>query len=255
MQWLANGVPVCTADSSQTSLDITSDNINGAILVWRDKRNGLYHDIYTQKINLNGTLAWQVNGIRLTSDMLPQLSANVCGDGSGGAIITWQDSTAGNWDIRSQRVSSNGMVLWNAGGNLVSNANNIQTNPKNISDGKGGCIYVWEDFRNGVDDDIYIQHLSSTGYEAIPENSISELNKFSIFPNPVHESAIISIQSKENTKYSGKVFDSSGKEITFFELLNPTTKLEVKEFENGIYFLEIIRKEKTVAFLKFIIEK
>ena len=57
IQWLSNGTAVCTADSSQTSIDITSDYISGTIITWRDKRNGLYHDIYAQKINMNGSIA------------------------------------------------------------------------------------------------------------------------------------------------------------------------------------------------------
>ena len=36
-----------------------------------------------------------------------------------------------------------------------------QTSPKIISDGRGGAIIVWEDLRNGIDDDIYAQRINS----------------------------------------------------------------------------------------------
>jgi hypothetical protein len=254
MLWTANGVAVCTADSSQTSIDITADNISGAILTWRDKRNGLYHDIYAQKINMTGTIAWPLNGIKISISALSQTSPNICGDGSGGAIITWQDSTVGNWDVLSQRITASGTLLWANGGNLVSNANNTQTNPKNISDGKGGCIYVWQDFRNGLDDDIYVQHFSSQGTEGI----FNELNLNNegilIFPNPINESAKIQcLNDKININNCvGIIYDIYGREISTFDVGKSSLIINVTDFSSGIYFLKIMENEQIISFQKFI---
>ena len=257
IQWLSNGVAICTADSSQTSLDITSDNINGAIITWRDKRNGSYHDIYAQKINLDGTVAWQLNGIPITTALLTQSNPNICGDGAGGAIISWQDSTINNWDIKSQRVNASGNVMWNINGNFVSNATNFQTNPKNISDGKGGSIYVWQDFRNGIDDDIYSQHLTTNGVEGIFNEPFKNLFNVSIYPNPIIESSIISC-SDENINmnlWNGIVYSNSGKIVCIFNVGKSNNILNVKNLANGIYFLKIVDNFKTVAILKFIVQK
>ncbi len=257
MQWLSNGVAVCTADSSQTTIDITSDNINGAIITWRDKRNGLYHDIYAQKINLNGTVAWQLNGIPITTAALIQTNPNICGDGAGGAIIAWQDSTISNWDVRSQRIDANGVALWNSGGNIVSNANNLQTNPKNISDGKGGCIYVWQDFRNGLNDDIYAQHFSSDGTEGIFNEPFSGLNSVSIYPNPMNESAKIQCSGEMGNlnSWTGIIYDIFGREIRTFNVDKSDSEMDVKGIPDGIYFLRIAEKDRTVSYTKFIIER
>ncbi|NVO03808.1 MAG: T9SS type A sorting domain-containing protein [Bacteroidetes bacterium] len=256
IQWPSNGAVVCAADSSQTNLDITSDSISGAIITWRDKRNGAFHDIYAQKINLDGTVAWQLNGIPITVAALTQTSPNICGDGVGGAIITWQDSIGTSWDIKSQRINSNGNIMWNYNGTFVSNSSNSQTNPKNISDGKGGSIYVWQDFRNGLDDDIYAQHLDMNGVEGI-FNETFYLNNLNIFPNPVSESAIISWSDKNtNTiSWTGIVYDGSGKEIYSFNLGKSDNKLNVKSLSNGLYFLKIINNEKKSSLCKFIVEK
>lgn len=257
LQWILNGVAVCTADSSQTSIDITSDNISGAILTWRDKRNGLYHDIYAQKVNMTGTIAWQLNGIKISSTALTQTNPNICGDGSGGAIITWQDSTIGNWDILTQRVNSSGNIMWSSGGNFVSNANNIQINPKNISDGKGGCIYIWQDFRNGLNDDVYAQHLTALGVEGIGDEIILEPVLFNIFPNPISESAIIDCSDKKNNLdlCIGIVYDIFGREICLFNIDKFDYKLDVKNFSDGVYLLKIYEKEKVIACKKFIVKK
>src|SRR5262249_35432821 len=42
-------------------------------------------------------------------------------------------------------------------------ATNGQDSPSITSDGAGGAIMAWSDFRNGVDDDVYAQHILSTG--------------------------------------------------------------------------------------------
>jgi len=41
-----------------------------------------------------------------------------------------------------------------------------QINPKIVSDGAGGALMTWEDFRNGVTSDIYAQRVSVTGVVA-----------------------------------------------------------------------------------------
>lgn len=257
LQWISNGVSICSADSSQTSIDITSDNISGAILTWRDKRNGLYHDIYAQKVNMTGTIAWQLNGIKISSTALTQTNPNICGDGSGGAIITWQDSTIGNWDIRTQRINASGAALWNAGGNIVSNAINTQTNPKNISDGKSGCIYIWQDFRNGLNDDIYAQHLTSLGVEGIGDENLLESDYFYLYPNPISESAVIYCSDEKTSQNLciGIVYDIFGREISIFNMTKSEYNLDIKNFSDGLYFLKIIQSKKAIAFKKFIVKK
>jgi predicted lipoprotein with Yx(FWY)xxD motif len=257
VQWTTNGKPICVADSGQTSLDITSDNISGAIITWRDKRSIYFHDIYAQKINLDGTIAWTFNGVPIVTGGLTQTGANICGDGSGGAIITWQDSTIGNWDVKSQRINSAGSTLWNYGGNVVSNAPNFQTNPKNISDGNGGCIYVWQDQRNGIDDDIYAQHLSPDGLAGIFEGNLPESNNIFLFPNPICETAAIKCSDKniDISSSIGEIYDVSGKIIYTFNIDKADYKMNVKNLANGIYFLKIIDNSKTLSIIKFVVKK
>src|SRR5437588_625279 len=55
-------------------------------------------------------------------------------DGSGGAILAWQDSRTGPVDILAQRIDANGTPLWTANGVVVCNAVGDQTTPTIISD-------------------------------------------------------------------------------------------------------------------------
>jgi hypothetical protein len=55
--WTLNGVAVTTAANNQLNLDLVSDGAGGAIIVWRDARNGIFNnDIYAQRINASGSL-------------------------------------------------------------------------------------------------------------------------------------------------------------------------------------------------------
>ena len=253
LSWTTNGVAVCIADSAQTSIDVTSENVMGAIITWRDKRNSSYHDIYAQKINLNGTTAWQTNGVPVTTEALTQTDPNICGDGNGGAIIVWKDSVVGDWDIKSQRLNSSGVPQWNWNGNTVSGANNTQSSPKNISDGKGGSIYVWNDNRNGVDDDIYAQHFSQLGMESVSSVGHPRGPVF-VSPNPVKDFATIYGYKIKNGNLTGIIYDTYGREIQKQRISNPEFILDVTDLVSGVYFLKLFDSYNSVYVVKVIVK-
>src|SRR5207244_2841938 len=55
-QWTANGVAVCTAPNSQSSLVLSTDGAGGAVAAWSDARGGGANtDVYAQRIRSSGT--------------------------------------------------------------------------------------------------------------------------------------------------------------------------------------------------------
>lgn len=44
--------------------------------------------------------------------------------------------------------------------------------PKMITDGRGGCYIIWNDYRNGTDYNIFVQRLDSSGREFFPHNGV-----------------------------------------------------------------------------------
>jgi hypothetical protein len=91
-----------------------------------------------------------------------QTHPRIVADGAGGAIVVWQDARNGNADIYAQRISSTGAVQWDTDGVLISTAVSDQLDPQIVSDGTGGAIMVWRDFRN-LNADIYAQRINSAG--------------------------------------------------------------------------------------------
>ena len=170
--WTRNGVVICNASYAQASPSIIRDGLGGAIITWEDSRNG-HWDIYAQRVDFNGGIRWMKNGVPISRADNSQWNTQIIGDGSGGAIITWEDYRNGNWDIYAQRVNKDGNIQWAENGVEICSSINAQIGPKIIGDGLGGAIITWEDYRNGMNLDIYIQRIDSQGEILWYENGLA----------------------------------------------------------------------------------
>ena len=167
-QWTANGLSICTAANNQNSPTLVYDGSGGAIITWQDNRNGIYNDIYSQRVNAAGTVQWTADGVVLSTAAENQSYPAIVSDGSGGALITWQDNRSGlSYDIYVQHINATGTVQWTADGVSVSTAFANQTSPTIVSDGAGGAIITWKDNRNGSFD-IYVQNVCASPPPATP---------------------------------------------------------------------------------------
>lgn len=243
--WISNGVAVCNAINGQTAVDLLSNsNVTGLILTWKDERAG-NTDIYAQRLDIDGVSQWAANGIAVETGSFPQINPNISGDGMGGAVICWQDSTATSvWDIKAQRIDSSGTKLWNANGAIVSDAIGQQIGPKNTSDDYGGTIVVWEDFRTGTRD-IYIQHIYWDG-GSIGLEEQSNISTLQVYPNPFENHFVLDFTLLKPENISIKIFNLLGKEIS--EIVSNkilqnagshSLNINTTNFAPGIYFLEI----------------
>ena len=171
--WAANGVSVCTSAGAQQYPQIVSDGQDGAIVLYVD-RPGVLDHIYVTRLNGNGASAW-ASAVQVCTVADSLLSVHMASDGAGGALIAWQDirvDTLGI-DIYAQRVPSGGTVAWGANGVAVCNADEAQVDPRLVSDGSGGAIIVWADWRFGLNADIYAQRVNAGGLVQWPVNGLS----------------------------------------------------------------------------------
>lgn len=162
-QWTIDGVSVCTAAYNQGSPELVSDGSGGAIIVWQDARNGVSYDIYAQRLNASGFSQWTTDGVSVCTAAEFQGSPQLVSDGSGGAIIVWQDYRNGNSDLYGQRLNSSGFSQWTTDGITVCTSANYQGASQLVNDGSGGVIIVWQDYRSG-NYDLYVQRLDSSGF-------------------------------------------------------------------------------------------
>lgn len=164
VQWTVDGVAICSATNNQYYPTITSDDSGAAIITWYDHRNGANNHIYAQRINSSGTVQWATDGVVICIVGTNQFVPTITSDGSSGAIITWQDNRSGiYYDIYAQKISSIGTVQWTSNGVIICAAVNDQSDQTIVSDGSGGAIITWTDYRNGLYYHIYAQRVNSSG--------------------------------------------------------------------------------------------
>ena len=166
--WQVDGGPVCVEINSQANPRIIPDGSGGAIIVWEDQRAGTLR-IYAQHVLASGAVdpSWPTNGQVLCSAFNNQPEAMIASDGAGGAIVAWKDPRPGsNYDIYAQHVLASGTVdpAWPVNGRALCTAADNQSSPQIVADGAGGAIVAWQDLRAGLpNSNIYAQHVLATG--------------------------------------------------------------------------------------------
>jgi len=106
-------------------------------------------------------------------------------DSGGGAIVAWDDQRGGPRDIYAQRVDVNGVPRWTTDGVVLCAAAGEQYEPKLVSDGNGGAIVTWSDYRGGVAYDIYAQRVSASGAPLWTPNGVGVCTAANFQQSPV----------------------------------------------------------------------
>ena len=176
IQWASGGIEICTSSDSQDSFQVCSDGEGGAIIVWEDERNFnmTNTDIYAQRINSNGIILWMSNGIEICTINCSQNKIQIISDGTGGAIITWQDlRKSSNYDIYAQKIDKNGNILWKPNGTEICTSENDQIYPQISSDDEADIYMI--SFRDNDFNyfyDIVRRSIWEGGAYSIKENII-----------------------------------------------------------------------------------
>ncbi|MBI5169493.1 MAG: T9SS type A sorting domain-containing protein [Candidatus Eisenbacteria bacterium] len=165
------GTPVVTALADQHRPLAVPDGDGGAFLVFADLRAGGY-DVYAQRINRAGNRVWSADGVPVCSASGLQDMPRLVADGAGGIVVTWEDHRGTSYDVYAQRLDGDGNRLWTPDGVLLGGANGDQVDPALVSDGAGGAIVAWTDFRGGATSDVYVQHVSGAGAPVLAPNGV-----------------------------------------------------------------------------------
>jgi hypothetical protein len=181
--WPANGLAVCTAAGHQYYPQLIGDGNGGVIITWQDNRENW--DIYAQRIDPDGAELWESGGVPVTSDPNTQhMNPRLVSDGSGGAIISWQDDrthdNAYKSGIYAQRLNSEGVAQWTLNGITICDLSGEQISPEMTSDGSGGAIIAWWDARNGANYFIYGQRVNAAGGALWTANGVAVATPASI---------------------------------------------------------------------------
>lgn len=115
---------------------------------------------------------WSPTGVPLCQSPCGGGMPQIVSDAQGGAFIVWRDArnrAVTDNDVYLQRVTASGTIApgWPLGGLPVCAAPGDQAPYPLASDGQGGVLVVWEDFRNagagGTAQDLYAQRVLADG--------------------------------------------------------------------------------------------
>jgi hypothetical protein len=211
---LVNGIAICTATGDQLSPQIISDGAGGAIITWCANRSGNW-DIYAQRVNASGAVQWTANGVAICMATGTQESPQITSDGAGGAIITWSDYRSKTWDIYAdiyaQRVNASGAVQWTANGIAICTSPS-KMSPEIISDGAGGAIIMWRDYRSRASEDIYAQRAPA-GIADVSLTSKATTGLSQNVPNPFNPVTVIRFAVASPGWAELRVYDVVGRPV------------------------------------------
>jgi hypothetical protein len=145
------------ADAGQYNPAVAHNGTN-FLVVWEDSRSN-NSDIYGARVSNAGAVL-DTTGIRISAARSSQSTPKVAHNGTD-FLVVWYDYRNGTSDIYGARVSNAGTVL-DAGGIPISTASNYQGYPAVAYDGTNFLV-VWEDYRSGINNDIYGARVSGTG--------------------------------------------------------------------------------------------
>jgi hypothetical protein len=161
-KWPVSGLPVCAALGDSDHEQIMSCDSGGAIITWRGNQH-----IYAQRIDGNGNILWDLNGKLVSllpgSDSRPHLTTN----GKGGCITVWQNYYGNNLNVYAQNINAAGGYSWTSSGVPICTASGWHQFPQIASDGCGGSIMAWQDYRNETAGDIYAQRVDAAGHTVV----------------------------------------------------------------------------------------
>ena len=168
--WPANGRALCFIEGQQKTHVLVSDGAGGAIVAWMDSRPGAsVFDIYAQHILNSGVddPAWPVNGLAVCNAAGVQEFPAIVEDGTGGAIVSWDDARSGTtgFDVYAQHVLGSGKVdpAWPVNGRVLCAAGGDQGRPTMTLDGTHGAVVAWTDSRIVGTAHIFAQHVFGSG--------------------------------------------------------------------------------------------
>ncbi len=168
LQWEKDGIPMCIAVYEQSVPEVLSDGMGGAVVAWVDKRNGSHENIFAQRVGNSGSMLWQENGIPICMAPGWQGKLQILGSNDGSYVIAWIDGRAfDTTKLYAQKIDNTGAIHWLLNGSMISHTQYLG-HPLVVDDGRGGAIFIWQDWRNGSIDfnlaDIYAQRIDSAGF-------------------------------------------------------------------------------------------
>ena len=190
LSWGDTGI-VVTANSENTVIQepgLTADGSGGGIIAVQQYASGkvvgrtpewFLQDIIVQKIANGGNVSWPSGPVPLqitkNAELAEPHSPLLTSDGSGGAIVIWEDLRNGLSSIYAQRIGTDGSIQWVLGGVKVCYIKSAASTAfrQIVSDGLGGALVSCRFNELGTGKQgVLVQRLDSSGKTLWPGNGL-----------------------------------------------------------------------------------
>lgn len=157
---------------------------NGSvILAWIEWNTVTGFDIFAQSYDSSGNPLWPIEGVPVTTVEANQGVTGIAidSDGSGGAILAWEDARPSCCKVYAQRILADGTPAWTVDGIRISPEPTIVfgpmgEKPRILGDGAGGALISWVndqvDPNTGDTHDILLQRADENGNLVWPSPGI-----------------------------------------------------------------------------------
>ena len=178
IQWLVDGLPICTAEDAQTGARLSVSGNGGAYFAWQDDRNGGDEaDVYIQHIGAENVVTMPENGLIISDAALIQKSPVVRNDGNGSAFVIWEDGRRGSGGIYTQHLNSQGeLTLSDDGMEIYYGVDGASDNIESERINDNEILLYWEDRENGVNSTSTFGKIVSNDYGLSYDDANSVLN-------------------------------------------------------------------------------
>jgi len=141
--WGEHGLLVSNKPDRQEDPVIITTSDNCVIIAWIDFADDKDGNVFAQKLNADGDMLWDSNGVPICEATGVQISLNIVPDEAGGAIIVWNDERLSEVAFYAQRVSSQGQASWQTDGIRIGIVGSIVTSNTFWEDGSNGAIIAF----------------------------------------------------------------------------------------------------------------
>lgn len=209
--WPANGRALSSSALVESRPIAVADGAGGAVVTWQ-RLVSPFERLFAQHVTAAGDLdpAWPSNGRALISSNKEQENAQVAQDGSGGAIVTWDN---GN-DVFAQHVLLSGTLdaAYPNDGRVLCDLDLQQAFPMIVATDDAGAIVTWLDDRTGTPD-IYALQVMNAGPTGVPDHAPPAIAFTPAYPNPARGSLTLRFVLPAEATVRLTIYDVAGRRV------------------------------------------
>jgi hypothetical protein len=112
-------------------------------------------------------------------------------------------------------------------------------------------------FKHGTDGDArtVLSNFKKHVFNSFPTSTVdfSEVNDFSVFPNPTTGKATIKLETTQDISYQVLISDMLGREVALIENIQNNQPIETNLEQSGLYFVQLVKNGQTVITKKLLV--